>query len=244
MHSQPTQFQPMQSQVMDPQTDWATLLAQLAEPFPKDAVYWRAGALTKDKKRAQALPYAEPRVYEDRLNKLCAGEWEVRFSPWGENRIICELTVHGVTRSSTGEFEDNKAAFAQGTVAEAQAFKRACSKFGLGRYLYDIPLSWVDYDQAKGKLLETPELPAKFLPERNEAKSVKPKKQSPEQPRLTPERAEAMTVELEKLGFARKEQLKLVTSILKHRVSALTQLNEAEALEVWASAKRLSQSVA
>ena len=123
-------------------------------------MYWRAGALTKDKKRAQALAYAEPRVYEDRLNKLCPGAWEVRFTPWGENRIICELSVHGVTRSSTGEFEDTKSAFAQGTVAEAQAFKRACSKFGLGRYLYDIPLTWVDYDQAKGKLLETPDLPA------------------------------------------------------------------------------------
>ena len=237
----------MQPQTVQPQielqVDWTTLLAQLAEPFPKDAVYWRAGALTKDKKRAQALAYAEPRVYEDRLNKLCPGEWEVRFTPWGENRIICELTVHGVTRSSTGEFEDNKAAFAQGTVAEAQAFKRACSKFGLGRYLYDLPLSWVDYDQAKGKLLETPTLPPKFLPGKA-AKSVKPKEPLPEQPLLTSERAEAMAVELEKLGFARQEQRKLATSILRHPVRALTELNEAEALEVWASAKRLSQSVA
>ena len=233
----------MQPQI-ESQVDWTTLLAQLAKPFPQDAVYWRAGALTKDKKRAQALAYAEPRVYEDRLNKLCPGQWEVRFTPWGENRVICELSVHGVTRSSTGEFEDNKAAFAQGTVAEAQAFKRACSKFGLGRYLYDLPLTWVDYDQAKGKLLETPTLPAKFLPERKDTKSVKPEKKLPEQPLLTPERAEAMAVELEKLGFARKEQLKLVTSILRHPVRALTELNEAEALEVWASAKRLSQSVA
>ena len=53
-----------------------------------------------------------------------------------------------------------------------------------------------------------------------------------------------MAAELEKLGFARKEQLKLVTSILRQPVRALTQLNEAEALEVWASAKRLSKSVA
>jgi len=33
-----------------------------------------------------------------------------------------------------------------GTAAEAQAFKRACSMFGLGRYLYGLPALWVDYD--------------------------------------------------------------------------------------------------
>ena len=133
---------------------WPDLLNALAEPFPQEAVSWRAGALSRDKKRAQALPYAEPRVYEDRLNTVCPGDWSVRFVPWGENRIICELTVHGVTRSSTGE--ENDGGFAPGTAAEAQAFKRACSKFGLGRYLYDVPIDWIDYDEDKRRLVKTP----------------------------------------------------------------------------------------
>ena len=84
---------------------WPELLKQLAEPFPLAAIQWRAGSTTRDKKRAQALPYAEPRVYEDRLNALCPGEWSVTFKPWGDSRLICELTIHGVTRSSTGESE-------------------------------------------------------------------------------------------------------------------------------------------
>jgi hypothetical protein len=33
------------------------------------------------------------------------------------------------------------------TSADAQASKRACSCFGLGRYFYDIPAVWVDLDQ-------------------------------------------------------------------------------------------------
>ena len=242
------------------QVDWPTLLNALAEPFPQEAVSWRAGAVSRDKKRAQALPYAEPRVYEDRLNTVCPGDWSVRFVPWGDNRIICELTLHGVTRSSTGE--ETEGGFAPGTAAEAQAFKRACSKFGLGRYLYDIGIDWIDYDEDKKRLAKTPTLPDKFLPAKKPAaekpsvsakpaptpvaKPVtgKPALETPQAPLLTPDRAEAMAKELEKLGFARGEQLKLSTSVLGHPVRAFTQLTEAEALDVWASAKRLSKSVA
>lgn len=230
---------------MEAQTiNWTTLLEDLAEPFPASAIYWRAGSATRDKKRAQALPYAEPRVYEDRLNSVCPGEWSVRFRPWGDTRIICELTIHGVTRSSTGEENEG---FAPGTAAEAQAFKRACSKFGLGRYLYDVPISWVDYDDTKRRLIETPSLPAKFLPQTKKVTQTTPAPQeakAPQVPLLAPERAEAMVVELEKIGFSRAEQLKLATSTLGRPVRAFTQVTEAEALEVWASAKRLGQSVA
>ena len=35
------------------------------------------------------------------------------------------------------------------TSAEAQAFKRACACFGLGRYLYYMDGVWVDPDQRK-----------------------------------------------------------------------------------------------
>jgi len=36
-----------------------------------------------------------------------------------------------------------------GTSAEAQAFKRACACFGLGRYLYYCDGVWVDLDERK-----------------------------------------------------------------------------------------------
>ena len=81
--------------------DWPSLLAALSEPFPAKLLSWRAGAVSRDKKRAQALPYAEPRAYKDRLNALCPGDWSVVFKPWGEHKLICELTIYGVTRSST-----------------------------------------------------------------------------------------------------------------------------------------------
>jgi hypothetical protein len=242
--------------------NWPTLLSHLSEPFAKEDIAWRAGATSRDKKRAQALPYAEPRVYEDRLNEVCPGDWSVIFKPWGESRIICELTIHSVTRSSTGEFDDGKKnAVAEGTVAEAQAFKRACSKFGLGRYLYEIPIQWMEFDDEKNRLADTPTLPEKFLPKKVSQSVAQPKglvqdklessklshepsSRSGQAQTLNPERAEAMTYELEKLGYPKRDQLRLASSVLEKPVRDLAGLNETEALEVWNYAKRVNRSVA
>lgn len=202
--------------------EWKALLAQLKEPFPESAVMWRAGAVSRDKQRAQALPYAEPRVYEDRLNEVCPDGWSVTFKPWGESRIICELTIHGQTRSSTGEENDG---FAPGTSCEAQAFKRACSKFGLGRYLYDLSIPWVDFDAEKKRLLETPRVPQKFLPQA--------KKET-----LSKARADAMREELSKLGFDVIDAYALAEKVLERNVADFVDLTEAEATDVWAAAKK------
>ncbi len=211
---------------MNTSTDltWETLLEKLARPFPVSSIYWRAGVVSRDKKRAQALPYAEPRVYEDRLNGVCPGLWSVSFRPWGESRIICDLSIGELTRSSTGEENEG---FAPGTAAEAQAFKRACVKFGLGRYLYDVPIVWVPYDEKSRKLTETPTLPEKFLPHEQSAP-----------PTLSEGRATAMHRELEKLGLVKPEQYRLAARVLGHEVAQFTALTEAEALEVWNVAKR------
>ena len=47
---------------------------------------------------------------------------------------------------------------------EAQAFKRACSCFGLGRYFYDFDAPWVDIDD-KSRPKKAPTVPAWMVPE-------------------------------------------------------------------------------
>ncbi len=72
-------------------------------------------------------------VYEERLDEVVGPEhWSVEFAPWGDNNLICRLTIGGVTKCSTGEAEGALWAKGKnaGTVAEAQSFKRACTKFG------------------------------------------------------------------------------------------------------------------
>ncbi len=51
---------------------------------------------------------------------------------------------------------------------EAHAFKRASSCFGLGRYLYNLPETWVDLD-GQGKPTRFPVLPNWALPKANSA---------------------------------------------------------------------------
>jgi hypothetical protein len=237
--------------VISEPVNWTELLERLAEPFAAEAVQWRAGATTRDRKRAQALPYADPRLYEDRLNAVCPGDWQVVFKPWGESKLICELTIHGVTRASTGEFDDSDRV-SQGPTAEAQAFKRACSKFGLGRYLYDVDIRWVDYDEEKRRLLETPALPARYRPQAAaptpptppSAPIAAPASDAAGGDQLSPERADAMQRELEKLNVVRDEQRSFVAAILGRRVRSLVELTEDEALEVWNAAKRNQQDLA
>jgi len=86
---------------------------------------------------------------------VCGTEWSVAYEPWGEDRLICRLTILGVTRSSTGETtNESERSEIGGTVAEAQAFKRASAMFGLGRYLYNLPTGWAEFDPASKKFTE------------------------------------------------------------------------------------------
>jgi len=212
----------------DTTINWSTLYQQLSEPFAAHDVKYRPGATTRDKTKAIALAYADPRTYEDRLNTTVPGNWSVEFTPWGDHRIICRLTIHGITRSSTGEAPDAPDATA-GTSAEAQAFKRACTKFGLGRYLYDLTPQWTDYDPTNRRV----EAPTAHLPARNEGKTPAPSATgSP----IGTERAERMHRELARIGLSRPEHAAFAARVLRRPVSALAALTVREAREVWTRA--------
>ncbi|HEY2499778.1 MAG TPA: Rad52/Rad22 family DNA repair protein [Candidatus Angelobacter sp.] len=154
------------------------LVAKLEVPFQPAQVEWRVMATGQDGRRGLIMPYADQRAYIDRLNEI--------FTPAGWTRkytvttsanferdddkklvakvfVTCDLTIHGIgSHSATGEewTDDDHA----GTSAEAQAFKRACACFGLGRYLYYFTETWVDLNDRQ-QLLEEPQLAGWATPE-------------------------------------------------------------------------------
>ncbi len=158
------------------------LLERLAEPFAPSVVEWVVSATSqgKDGHRGLMAAYADPRAYLDRLNQLfTAGGWtqdysfqvvgnverkgrEGKVSVCAKVMACCRVTIFGVgTHSGTGEhWADDENAVTGG---DAQAFKRACVCFGLGRYLYDVPQVWVDLDEFK-RPRWLPDLPAWALP--------------------------------------------------------------------------------
>jgi hypothetical protein len=121
--------------------DWILL----RRPFHPADVDFRPGATTKDKAKAIGLAYVDKRIYEDRLDEVVGPEnWAVEYRQLGDKGIICRLTIEGVSREDVGEFSsEDVSSF---PTAVAQAFKRACSAFGLGRYLYSLPQVWAEYD--------------------------------------------------------------------------------------------------
>lgn len=122
------------------------ILQELRKPFHPAHVTWKPGSVNKEQTKALALAYADLRAYQNRLDEVCGIDWSVTYTPWGD-RIVCHLTIQGITRSSTGEPDSqSERSEIAGTSAEAQAFKRACAMFGLGRYLYQLPTVWVEYD--------------------------------------------------------------------------------------------------
>jgi len=205
--------------------DWTYLHADLSQPFPETELRYRAGATTRDKTKAQALPYVDPRAYEDRLNEIVPGSWEVTFEPWGEHRIICRLTIHGVTRSSTGEATDSPDGIA-GTSAEAQAFKRACAKFGLGRYLYALTPQWVEYDATRKTVV---------APARRRQEPTTDRRPS-QATGIGRERAADMATALERVGITPSHQLGFAARTINRYVRDLAQLTDEEARSVWRAA--------
>jgi len=134
---------------MDEHEQLNELIERLKAPFPLEAHNWKPGATTRDKKRALALVYVDSRQYQDRLDQVDPA-WTVSYSPLivdGHVMVNCTLTVLGITREDVGEcsLQDNNAY----TSAVAQAFKRACAQFGLGRYLYNVPKVWAGYNDRR-----------------------------------------------------------------------------------------------
>lgn len=143
------------------------LVEALSEPFPSNEVEFKPGATNREKTKALALAYVDSRPYIQRLNLVCPDwqdEYQVMMLP-DRVVVLCRLTIAGVTRTGDGECllnggeEGERAEPNAVTTASAQAFKRACVKFGLGAYLYALPQVWCDYDAQKRKIVNPPQLP-------------------------------------------------------------------------------------
>ena len=128
-------------------------------PFRAAEITWRVlGDGEKTEGEARIIPYAYRAAYMRRLDTLFGpGGWTQSFSmttvsnvqrskkvnkayamiTTGKILVTSTITIEGFgTRSSTGEgWADDE----NGTTrAQAQAFRRACAEFGLGRYLREL----------------------------------------------------------------------------------------------------------
>lgn len=147
------------------------LLAALSEPFPAEAIDWRVGATNSEKTKGIALAYIQARPVMERLDEVVGPEnWTDTYAPIQDKNgmvgFICTLSlrISGEWVAKTDGADTSDIEAIKGGISDA--FKRAAVKWGVGRYLYDLPNVWVPIE-ARGKsvvLKETPKLPDWALP--------------------------------------------------------------------------------
>jgi hypothetical protein len=177
-------YKPMASKETNGKPETSDLFCLLAQPFDPSEIKWRVTHTNRDGTRGAVIAFADPRAYTDRLNQLFTPSgWTRNYDvttvstvsrvkrdkviQTGKVLVTCMLTIARLgTHSGSGEqWADEQNAM---TAAEAQAFKRASSCFGLGRYLYNLSETWVSLDDY-GKPIKLPALPAWALPKANMA---------------------------------------------------------------------------
>lgn len=118
-------------------------LEDLKKPLPK--IHWRSQSLNKEGNSAMALAYMDARDVMDRLDAVCGPEnWQDSYTESNKGRVICTISI------CIGDQWVSKSDGAGDTAVEGEkggisdAFKRAAVKWGIGRYLYDLPATWAD----------------------------------------------------------------------------------------------------
>jgi hypothetical protein len=169
----------MATEAGKPNPELNALLEKLIEPFDPSEIKWRVTHTTRDGGRGAVIAFADPRAYSDRLNQIFTPSgwtrtYEVntvspvtrmkkdKLIPTGKVLVTCTVTIAGLgTHADNGEeWADEENAM---TSAQAQAFKRACTCFGLGRYLYNFAETWVPLNQHR-QPVHFPTLPQWALP--------------------------------------------------------------------------------
>src|SRR5574340_474344 len=139
-------------------------IEELRAFFPESAIDWRVTAMNKEKTRGLVACYVDARAVMDRLDQVCGAEsWQDEYRTGPAGGVICRLgilTISGWVWKEDGA-ENTDVEPVKGGVSDA--FKRAAVKWGIGRYLYEVPSFWVDLDEFK-KPKERPKMPKPFLP--------------------------------------------------------------------------------
>ncbi len=147
-------------------------LRALADFFAAEEIDWKPQVVSGN--RALAVAYIDARSVMARLDDAVGPEnWKDEYFLLPDGHVECRLSVRvyleemkqaeWVTKADIGSQAGSDAADRlKGGFSDS--LKRAAVKWGVGRYLYNLPLQWVDYDPQKRQFIEKPQIPDKFLP--------------------------------------------------------------------------------
>ena len=152
------------------ETNIETIFAKLAEPFKPGVLEWRGeprGVDVKSMKSGEkckvlVFTYVQARAIQNRLDAVLGGQnWCDEYTAGPAGGLICSLSlrINGEWITKQGLAENTQIEAVKG--GESEALKRAAYKWGIGRYLYEMPERWCEA-VVKGRgviLTERPSLP-------------------------------------------------------------------------------------
>jgi hypothetical protein len=143
------------------------LIKRLQAPFTADEIEWRVGSTNKDKTKGLALAYVTNRAIQNRLDEVFGPfGWQNSFKEWKETSQICGISVyseyHSAWITKWDGADDSQTEAVKGGLSDSM--KRAAYQWGIGRYLYNLPQTWMNLKDGK-YLAETPQLPKWALPD-------------------------------------------------------------------------------
>ena len=140
----------MDETTLQTQKSWEEISKGLRKPFdPADVDFRVQGRVNEQTGRAQVVAYIDARMVQDRLDEVVgAGNWSFDWEPVvidkGDVQVAKgTLTILGVSKADAGTASN----FEQSLGAVSHCFKRAAVHWGVGRYLYDLPMSWVQVEK-------------------------------------------------------------------------------------------------
>lgn len=145
---------------------------QLEKFFDRDEVKWKPQTVKGN--RAMAVAYIDARCVADRLDDVFGVDgWQDEYLHLGDGNVLCGLSCrffkpdggeYWIKKWDCGGPSEQPDSGDRAKAAVSDAFKRAAVKFGVGRYLYNLPRQWVDFDPAKRAFTKEPILPSWATP--------------------------------------------------------------------------------
>ena len=131
-----------------------SIFDELAAPFPKENIHWRAQSIKKDGTAAMALAYLDARDIMDRLDTVCGPQgWQAIHYDCGGGKMACKIGVLVDIPDPSKQLDMPQWVWKSDGAGETQieaekgafsgALKRAGVMWGIGRYLYALPAPWV-----------------------------------------------------------------------------------------------------
>src|SRR2546423_648228 len=110
----------------------------------------------------------------DERGQALAG-WQPAYDVLPDGSVVCTLRVRVGDEWCSPQDVGSPSAQPDGgdrlKAAFSDSLKRAAVHLGIGRYLYNLPAQWCDYDPAKKCFARTPVLPDWAIPAKRVAKT-------------------------------------------------------------------------